>query len=154
MDYASLANMREWAARTCARSPDFVIGPSDNPYLLRWYVLPRNEYGNVYLHSILRSDDDRALHDHPWRNTSVVLEGRYFEHLADGSRHERAVGWSGSREATDSHRLEVLPGEYARTLFFTGPKVREWGFHCPHGWRHWEAFTAGEHGELVGRGCD
>lgn len=24
------------------RKPDFIIGPEDNPYLLRWWLLPRN----------------------------------------------------------------------------------------------------------------
>ena len=31
----------------------------------------------------------------------------------------------------------------AWTLFITGKKQREWGFHCPKGWMHWEKFTEG-----------
>jgi hypothetical protein len=31
------------------------------------------------LHHILRSDHDRALHDHPWPNASFVLSGGYWE---------------------------------------------------------------------------
>ena len=42
------------------RAPDFVIGPIDNPYMLRWWLLPRNEVFNVYYHVIRHSDDDRA----------------------------------------------------------------------------------------------
>lgn len=53
------------------RPPDVVIGGFQNPYLLRWYVIPRNPVFNVYVHLFLRSDDDRALHDHPWANLSV-----------------------------------------------------------------------------------
>ena len=45
------------------RAPDFVIGAD---YLRRWWVIPRNDSQNVYLHDIRKSDDDRALHDHPW----------------------------------------------------------------------------------------
>jgi hypothetical protein len=48
------------------RRPDFIIGGADNPYLLRWWIIPRNRWCNVYLHKILRDDDPRALHDHPW----------------------------------------------------------------------------------------
>lgn len=44
-------------------------------------------------------------------------------------------------------------GARAVSLFIAGPKVREWGFHCPNGWVHWREFTAGDRGELVGRGC-
>jgi hypothetical protein len=48
-----------------SRPPDFVIG-GDSPYMLRWWIIPRNKFFNIYLHRFLRSDDDRALHDHPW----------------------------------------------------------------------------------------
>ena len=63
------------------RDPDFVIGPKDAPYLQRWWLIPRNRWFNVYLHHILHSDDDRALHDHMYFNVSVLLRGRYVEHM-------------------------------------------------------------------------
>jgi hypothetical protein len=55
------------------RKPDFVIG---DHYLHRWWVVPRNEKSNVYLHEILHSDDDRAMHDHPWDNTTTWCAAR------------------------------------------------------------------------------
>lgn len=61
--------------------PHFIIGPLDNPYLWRWHLLPRNRWFNVYLHKVLRDDDDRALHDHPYDNISIVLKGGYVEVL-------------------------------------------------------------------------
>lgn len=138
------------------RDPDVVIGDAANPYLRRWHVIPRNRFFNIYLHEILRSDDDRALHDHPWWNLSIVLGGGYHEHtIAAGGVHCRA--WRGPgflkfRGAAAAHRLEV--SRPATTLFITGPRLRAWGFHCPEtGWRHWRAFTAGPNGETVGRGC-
>lgn len=152
LPYADGDAMRSWAASIMEREPDFVIGDPAAPYLRRWWVIPRNTACNVYLHEILRSDDDRALHDHPWSNTSMLIEGRYVEHTAEGSVM-REAGWIGSRAAEDAHRLEILPGERAVSVFMTGPKVREWGFLCPQGWRHWRDFTGGEHGEIVGRGC-
>ncbi|AHE52599.1 hypothetical protein [Sphingomonas sanxanigenens] len=148
-----------WAERTMSRRvPDLVIGEAERPYLRRWWIIPRNRFFNLYLHDVLRSDDDRALHDHPWWNVSVVLAGRYIEHTiaAGGIEHraERAAGSFVFRRARQAHRLEVLPGERAVTLFITGPRLREWGFHCTKaGWVHWQDFTAGDNGELVGRGC-
>ena len=56
------------------KPPDFVIGPADNPYLYRWFLLPRNPVANVYLHRFFRDDEDRALHDHPWPFLSIVLD--------------------------------------------------------------------------------
>lgn len=152
IEYATPDMMQCWASATMLRTPDFVIGEQLNPYLRRWWIVPRNEGCNVYLHEILRSDDDRALHDHPWDNVSMVIDGRYIEHTPDGS-FARDAGSIVQRSATDSHRLEVLPGERAVSLFITGPKLREWGFHCPNGWVHWRDFTGGENGELIGRGC-
>lgn len=151
--YAAPADMLEWAEGVMARPFDFGIGPSDDLYLLRWWIVPRNEAANAYLHRIMRSDDDRALHDHPWDNTSIVIKGRYVEHLPDGSAIMREAGSVVHRKATDAHRLEILPGEECITLFMTGPKLREWGFHCPNGWVHWRDFTGGDNGEIVGAGC-
>lgn len=139
------------------RSPDIVIGGEERPYLRRWYVVPRNPFFNVYLHHFLRSDDDRALHDHPWWNFSFLLDGCYLEHtIAAGGVNHRAFRQTGDfkfRRARAAHRVELVDGP-CWTLFITGPRIREWGFHCPHGWRHWRDFTAGTRGETIGKGCD
>lgn len=147
---ADLAGMEAWARGLMAsRPPDYDIGPG---YLRRWWVVPRNAWCNVYLHDFGRSDDDRALHDHPWVNTSFVIAGRYIEHTPEGS-FVREAGAVVNREATALHRVELFPGTRALTLFMTGPMVREWGFACPQGWVHWEKFTDPT-GRGVGRGCD
>jgi hypothetical protein len=52
-----------------------------------------------------------------------------------------------------SHRLELINGHPAETLFITGPKVRDWGFHCPNGWVHWRDFVANDGIGAIGRGC-
>ncbi len=144
-----------------ARDPDFIIGGAERPYLLRWWVIPRNRFFNVYLHLFCRSDDDRALHDHPWLfNCSVLLDGEYVEHTSSGV-HYRETGAVKFRWGGAPHRIQLLPRLYGRrdefpvwTLFITGPKVREWGFYCTRGWRHWREFTSPHDGGQVGRGCD
>lgn len=147
--YASLHDMQGGARRVMETPPDFVIG---SDYLRRWWIIPRNEGCNVYLHEILRSDDDRAMHDHPWDNVSHLLFGSYLEHTPEGS-FVRTAGDIVQRKAADLHRLEVIPGERAISLFITGPKVREWGFACPKGWVHWSDFCAPGDSSQVGRGC-
>lgn len=148
---ANIEDMQNWAhSIMCAREPDYVIGEN---YLLRWWVLPRNEHSNVYLHEFRRSDEDRALHDHPWPNRSVLLRGRYMEHTPAGS-FLRVKGDVVDRPAEALHRIELIEGEgWPISLFITGPKVREWGFACPNGWVHWRDFVGGEDGNLVGKGC-
>ncbi len=131
----------------------------------------------------MRDDDDRALHDHPWwslslllgridwprsvligwlhsrhalrpwrLNQGVTLHEIYLDRR--GEQRERALetGALVPRGARFAHRMVVpIPG--TMTLFVTGPRVREWGFLCPKGWRHWKEFTAGD-GSRVGKGCD
>lgn len=142
------------------RAPDCVIGGEARPYLRRWWVIPRNHFFNVYLHQFLRDDDDRALHDHPWANCSILLQGEYTEHqiLAGGVhvRHVRKQGhWYLRPSGKIAHRVELHAGP-AWTLFVTGPSYRQWGFHCPErGWVHWRIFTAAEDGKPgeIGSGC-
>jgi hypothetical protein len=145
------------------RRPDFVIGPPDDPYMRRWWVIPRNRWFNIYLHQMLHDDDDRALHDHPWWNVSVILRGGYLEIIRDvwegravGVRHyQRKPGHLVVRSPLLAHRL-VLNGEKAESwsLFVTGPRLREWGFWCPQGWRVWTEFTKPANTGEIGLGCE
>ena len=128
------------------RAPDVVIGADADPYLRRWHVIPRNQWFNIYLHHFLRSDDDRALHDHPWWNLSVLLRGEYLEMMPGRSRVRRPFR-PVLRRAEAPHRVVLFPSTETKrplpvwTLFITGPRVREWGFWCPRGWVHWQDFT-------------
>lgn len=132
------------------RAPDFIIGTRESPYMRRWWVIPRNRRFNIYLHNIVRSDDDRALHDHPWWNVSILLRGYYREVTPDGV-FTRGRGSIVFRRAEASHRLEVDGPTWS--LFITGPNVREWGFWCPQGWKHWRKFVDMTDTGAVGPGC-
>lgn len=171
----------KWLAKRCRavtqkRGPDFIIGGIENPYLLRWHVVRWNKFMSIYIHIFVRSDTDEALHDHPWANMSWILDGRYIEwmpydlkrwpELRDLTPYIRKAGDVVFRKASQPHRVELqhLPFlQPARSieipvlsLFVTGPRIREWGFHCPKGWRHWKDFTKfaqqGDSSE-IGKGC-
>ena len=140
-----------------SRDPDFLIGPHHDPYLQRWWLIPRNRVFNVYLHHVRRDDDDRALHDHPWPSLSILLDGRLGEVFLRGGAEDyrEARRWVPLwRGATFAHRL-VLPDPKvgAWTLFITGPRVREWGFHCPRRWVPWREFVEPDRPGDIGRGC-
>jgi hypothetical protein len=146
------------------REPDKIIGTAEDPYMLRWYIIPRNKWFNIYLHNIKRSDEDRALHDHPWWNISLVLKGGYFEvvplfkdpGLPGIVRFWRKPGSCVFRWPASAHRLEVVDGCDVWTLFITGRRIREWGFWCGQRWVDWRTFV--DHSDpkvsKVGRGCD
>lgn len=135
------------------REPDFVIGGHDAPYLRRWYIKKAHEEGpSVYLHQVIRDDDDRALHDHRGHAVSIILSGTLREILEGGERILEP-GSITYREADMAHRLVVVDGP-VWSLFITGPTLREWGFWCGDRWVHWKEFTAPHDGGLIGRGCD
>lgn len=162
-----------------SRKPDVVIGGANKPYLLRWWIIPRNRFFNIYLHKFLRDDDDRALHDHPWASCSIILRSGYIEHLPGGVQKVRKPGHIVFRRATQAHRVELnlklkfvdfMENGWLRTsivsqkipawtIFITGPKVRDWGFLCPQGWQHWTIFSDPEDTTepsdipLQGKGC-
>lgn len=139
------------------KQPDFIIGGADDPYLHRWHLLPRNPLLNIYIHRFRRSDDDRALHDHPWANCSILLRGSYTEHtIAAGGVHHRQILKAGAVRlrltGRLAHRIELHAGS-CWTLFITGPRYRRWGFHCPKGWVHWKNFVSFNDKGAVGKGC-
>lgn len=69
-----------WLWRIRLNRADLYIGGRENPYLLRWHLVRKDRWPvNVYLHRMLRDDDDRALHDHPWWFVSIILWGGYIE---------------------------------------------------------------------------
>lgn len=103
-------------------------------YMERW-ILDLGPLGTIRLHHILRSDEARALHDHPWDFWSLLLTGGYLEVTERGSRWWPR--WSlVRRRAEDLHRLVVDRPVW--TLVWSGPRRREWGFLVPgEGWLHW-----------------
>lgn len=154
-------SLPQWAVRKLLRSHDWTrqqrgpnvripYDPQIDAYMLRWWKIARNAYMNCYYHLVLRSDDDRAHHDHPWWSFSIVLEGGYYEHrILAGGIHVKKWYGPGSmlfrHSGKVAHRLELetltperdgvtfreLP---AKTIFVTGPVLRRWGFHDTRTW--------------------
>lgn len=147
-----------------------VIHRDGDPYLTRWWFISTRRHGRLYLHRFHRSDED-VLHDHPWAFWSLILWGGYIEH-SDRPIHPfvpeaslnfslRGVHWSRwhgplsllRRPATWRHRVEIPDELRGRvwTLVWIGPKVRDWGFHCPKGWIPFQEHNARR--AATGEGC-
>lgn len=121
-----------------ARLPKTTITVGGKPYLTRCYLFGKDRaWGNVYLHHFHSSDQGEELHNHPWAwGISLVLAGGYSEEYRDD--WDGKEGWHVARRtvrprtlhlirASDFHRVDLLDGE-AWTLFFAGPRTKDWGF--------------------------
>lgn len=111
--------------------PTRTIKVFDDPYLLRVYLSDR-----VRLHYFYIGDDDRSVHNHPWDNsTSVILTGGYREERYDPAT--KATTFRDLRPGDvnhiahkDFHRVDLLDeGKGCWTLFITGTRIQDWGFH-------------------------
>lgn len=125
-----------------------IAAPDGSLYLRRWYLVgkPQPKDGSwkpvgpeLYLHKICRSDDPtRGLHNHPWRwAISLILWRGYFEW--------RGTSWGRWRRrlfplqinflrGDDYHRVDLIDGRPAWTLFLVGPRVKGWGFLTKRGY--------------------
>jgi len=117
-----------------------LIGYGSKPLLVRWILFRVPAFG-VYVHKLLRSDYDRALHDHPWPFLSIVLSGGYYEEHDQTTTGEKetifnAPGRVLLRSAEWRHRV-VIFGPPAWTLVLVGRRSRRWGFWLPSGWCWW-----------------
>lgn len=113
-------------------------------YLDRWYLLPPNNHGNVYLHRWRSSDRGPEPHDHRYANRSLILRGYYLEHVWEGTSYAgaatRYAGEVVERAAGDFHRVEIVDDAPVLSLFFCGAVEQNWGFLTDRGKVFWEPF--------------
>jgi hypothetical protein len=118
------------------------------PYLSRWYLTgptpiednllagqivtpPKPSKFQLYLHRFHRSDDDGALHNHPWVwAVSFVLVSGYSEERRVGDKVVRRTVKPfrfNFIRGTTFHRVDLV-SEDAWSLFLVGPKASTWYF--------------------------
>lgn len=134
-----------------SRKPDFTIthDVAKGPKMERWHIL-KTKLLSIYVHDHLQDDDPRALHDHVGNNISLVLEGGYTEVTLTGMTYYGA-GEIIFRRAATAHRL--IATNPTMTLWIVGPRFREWGWLCPHGWIPWYEFADPTDPGKIGPGC-
>lgn len=133
------------------------IGIKGDIYMRRWRFFP-DWLPGFRIHNILRSDDDRALHDHPFSFLTIILKGGYWEFLSDGSRTWHGPGSVLWRPAKTLHRIELATRTFdcpedrwqelvpAWTFVFRSRYFREWGFQTRSGWVHNKKFITKREG--------
>lgn len=116
-----------------------IVNCEHDPYLQRWYLI-RTEACALFLHRFIRGDEDRALHDHPWAFIVIPIWRGYIEHNDRGQRRVLPILGIRCRPATYRHRVQLINGQPAWSLFIRFRKRRLWGF-WPKGkfvsWKDW-----------------
>lgn len=115
-----------------------IFNCAGRPYLTRRFLF-RTKWLTAMLHQFHCSDEDRALHDHPWSFITVILWRGYIERTDAGGKRK----WPGMilyRPAEWRHRVELIDNKPAWTLVFHFRRRREWGYWLPTGWQHYQAW--------------
>ncbi len=97
-----------------------------DPLFSQWALAERDGWV-LRIHCFHRDDPD-VPHNHSWAWETLILAGGYFDVGADGTRAWRAPGDRVVDDGSRFHRVELLDGSWAWTLFLHGPEVRSWGF--------------------------
>lgn len=95
---------------------------------------------SVRVHHILRADEDRAMHDHPWDARTMILRGWYWErrlHSVEETSELRVVnydlfhrqpGHTAAIRFGEFHSIDQVSVGGVWTLFFTWKYRGMWGF--------------------------
>ncbi len=117
----------------------------DKLYLIRYYLISKNKYFNIYLHHILTDDFQEYYHDHPFKSLSIVLYPGYIEERPDmntsydfGYKVIKQYYWKPGafiyHPALEMHCINLYKDKPSWSLFITGPIFRQWGFNNGRGW--------------------
>jgi hypothetical protein len=113
---------------------------ADGSYRKRnWFM---NLLPSIRIHHILREDDDRDYHDHPWDAQTIILGGWYDEerpspqykptnHIVPQPgtlRFTRRVGDTARLRFGEYHRIDQVSPLGVLTLFITFKYRGVWGF--------------------------
>lgn len=83
---------------------------------------------SMRVHHIMRPDDDRHLHDHPWNARTFILEGHYVEEREGGKIAVRLSGTTARIRHGEYHRITQVSRNGVWTLFVTWKYRGTWGF--------------------------
>lgn len=143
-------------------------------YLRRFYLFRSKwigkNFGDLYLHHIVRSDDDPDPHDHPWGFWGFVIAGGYTDQqwlwvthgdiiFSSTEGTGRRIGPQNEvvkprsfikRAAEHIHRVILPEGKTAWTLIWTSGYSRDWNFITENGPVFWRTYLNIPSGVEVG----
>lgn len=114
-----------------------ICSPSGDVYMKR-LTLIECRWFSIKLHTIVRGDWARDLHDHPWSFITFIMCQGYWEVTPAGKFWRKPFRFY-YRPAHWKHRVMIMDRP-VRTIVFTGPKKREWGFWVDGEFVDWKSY--------------
>lgn len=145
-DFVSRPAVADYLIRRAQRTPYFDLeGYMERDWLFNPYETEGEEaerHGrkinwlpSIRIHHILRRDNDRHLHDHPWNARTIILKGWYIERRLEGTgpfpievQYVRCNGDTAEINHGDFHSIDEVSVGGVYTMFFTWDYVGTWGF--------------------------
>lgn len=149
-EYISKEPVRSIIIEDAMKTPYWHLEGYMNRYwMYNPFIDNKSELGAIYpdepssrLHHILRADNDRHLHNHPWDAISVIMKGWYKERLEDGSLIVRKEGDVNVINHDCFHRIEEVSEGGVWTFFTTFGYQHPWGFNTEEGFVDSRAYFA------------
>jgi hypothetical protein len=123
-----------------------VITSKEGKVHFRRYRLLATPWFNIYIHQILKSDEEAHFHDHPWNFWSFILKGGYKEissyaidkwreiHTNYYLRHSLV-----HHKRNDAHKLTLM-SSCVWTLVLTYGEWKTWGYQTEAGWIDFKSY--------------
>ena len=136
--FVSRERVRDYLIKRAMRTPySHLPGYMDRYWLFNAYdkvngneVTPIKWLPSIRIHHILRRDDDRHMHDHPWDARTIILDGHYIERRLgqEGVFLIRKRGDTAALKFGEYHTITYVPDGGVWTLFITFGYKGTWGF--------------------------
>jgi len=146
--FAAKPAVADWLIRRAQRTPYFHL----EGYMERWWLFnptpPLNSgkgrrfewLPSVRIHHILRADNDRHLHNHPWDARTIILKGCYVERRENNRINVMLPGNTQRIGAHTFHRIETVSQGGVWTLFISWKWQHVWGFKTDKGFVEWQDY--------------
>lgn len=151
----------KWLLARAKRTPYRPILSHDGKvvYMDRWWLFNRYDQGPqrwtwlpaIRIHHIKMRDNDRHMHNHPWRKCrTIILNGWYMERIAGLGNRFHMEGDTLEMSGCRFHKITSVSPDGVYTLFFTWGVSNDWGFLMPDGttvpWQeYFDKFERGTH---------
>jgi hypothetical protein len=123
----------------------------------RRYRLLSTPWFNLYVHNILRSDEDKDPHDHPFGFIALMFWGSYLEEWRCAKedyrywappkgfdnpleKSVRSIGSLYYHAAKDFHRITLCSPSVWTLVLASGRKRPGWGYQTKNGWVHFKEY--------------